>query len=272
MRGSLLVVACAWATLVLAATACRAQEGDAEGPKTGTYTPGRGFKVVSSDQGELNIRLYLYLRYLNQLGLDPTYTNSFGTTVPIDRRQDIQFQKVVVYFYGWLMSPKFRYMAYIWTSNTSQGRGAQVVVGGNLNYIIDEHLTVGGGIDALPGVRTTEGNFPYWLTDDNRLISTEYFRPSYTMGIWAKGAVVDRVSYHVMLGNNMSQLGVDAGQLDDKLATVAASLVWLPSTGEFGPQGGLGDFADRGAVVALLREQAGGLAGQLLAPGTHRSR
>src|SRR3954465_7292328 len=34
----------------------------------------------------------------------------------------------------------------------------------------------------------------------------------------------------------------------------------------------LGDLADRGAVVALLREQPRGLPGQLLAPGAHRLR
>ena len=51
------------------------------------------------------------------------------------------------------MSPKFRYLAYAWTSNTSQGLTSQVVLGGNLNYTVNPHLTVGGGIDALPGVR-----------------------------------------------------------------------------------------------------------------------
>ena len=37
-----------------------------------------------------------------------------------------------------------------------------------------------------------------------------------------------------MLGNNMSTLGVDAGQIDNKLNTVAGALVFLPTTGEYG--------------------------------------
>jgi len=57
---------------------------------------------------------------------------------------------------------------------------------------------LGGGIGALPGVRATEGNFPFWLTVDNRLMADEFFRPSYTMGIWAKGKAADRLSYHFM--------------------------------------------------------------------------
>ena len=46
---------------------------------------------------------------------------------------------------------------------------------------------------------------------DNRTIGDEFFRPSYTTGVWAKGQIVDSLVYYVMLGNNLSQLGVDAG-------------------------------------------------------------
>jgi hypothetical protein len=231
------------AILIFTATSALAQEsGDGAKETFGSYEPNAGFKLASTDKGDLSLRIYTYVRYLNQLGLDETYTDAFGNTTTLDRRHDIQFQKVTIYFQGWLMSQKFRYLAYVWTSNTSMGLGAQVVVGGNLNYNVNPYLTVGGGIDALPGVRATEGNFPFWLTADNRLIADEFFRPSYTQGIWARGMVVDRLSYRVMLGNNLSQLGVDAGQLDDGLNTVAAALIWLPTTGEFGTRGGFGDF------------------------------
>ena len=62
------------------------------------------------------------------------------------------------------------------------------MVAGNLTYTFNPHLTVGGGINSLPGVRTTEGTFPYWLGVDSRHIADEYFRPSYTTGLWARGA------------------------------------------------------------------------------------
>jgi hypothetical protein len=218
----------------------------------GTYTPGTGFKVANGDKGDLNITIYGYVRYLNQLGLDSTYTDAFGNTRTLDRRQDIQLQKVNIQFLGWLMSPKFRYLAYVWTSNVSMGLGAQVVVGGNLQYNANTHVAVGGGIAALPGVRATEGNFPFWLTVDNRLLADEFFRPSYTTGIWAKGQVVDGLSYHVMLGNNLSQLGVDAGQLDNGLNTLSMALVWLPTTGEYGPRGDFGDFEHHEKLATRL--------------------
>lgn len=236
--------------LVLAGTPAPASAQ--KGPQFGNYTPNRGFRLADTDQGTLNFRIYTYVRYLNQQGLDETYTDSFGTTKDVDRRHDIMLQKVNIQFNGWLFDPRFKYLSYVWTSNTSQGLGAQVVVGGNLNYEFDSRLTLGGGVDGLPGVRATEGNFPFWLTVDNRLLAAEYFRPSYTMGVWIKGEIAEGLTYKAMLGNNLSQLGVDAGQLDDKLNTWSTSLVWYPTTGEFGTAGGFGDFDDHREVATRV--------------------
>jgi hypothetical protein len=210
----------------------------------GSYKPNAGFKIVNTEYGDLNFKVYSYIRYLNQLALNATYTDSFGQTNAIDRRQDIQLNKVNIQFLGWLLNPKFRYLFYVWTNNTAQGLGAQVVVAGNLTYAFSTHFTLGGGVNSLPGVRSTEGSFPFWLTLDNRLIADEFFRPSYTMGVWAKGEVVKKLNYNVMLGNNLSQLGVDAGQLDDGINTFSAALTYFPTTGEYGLNSNFGDFED----------------------------
>jgi hypothetical protein len=242
----LLPVVWALALVLVGRSPVAAQTADtlAKGGKKGfgTYTPGTGFKIADTEHGDLNFKLFTYLRYLNQLGTDDSYTDAFGNTKPVQRRQDIQLQKINVQFLGWLLSPKFRYLAYVWTSNTSLGQVSQVVVGGNLQYRFNEHITLGAGIASLPGVRSTEGNFPYWLSVDNRLTADEFFRPSYTTGLWAKGAVVQGLDYYVMVGNNLSQFGVDAGQMDNSMDTWAFSLNWKPTTGEFGKTGGFGDF------------------------------
>jgi Protein of unknown function (DUF3011) len=144
----------------------------------GRYSPTDGFKVADTEYGDLNIRLFTYLRYLNQRFVDDRYINAFGQITNIQRRQDFQLNKMQVYFFGWLLSKKFRYTSYVWTSNTSLGQTTQVVVAGNLSYRFNDYLTLGGGISALPGVRSTSGSFPYWLSVDSRLIADEYFRPS----------------------------------------------------------------------------------------------
>ena len=160
------------------------------------YIPGRGFKLLKEDWGDVNFKLYSYIRYLNQLALEDSFTNSFDKTSLIKKRQDIQVNKMLVYFFGWLLDSNFRYLAYIWTSNVSQGQLAQVVVAGNLTYKFSEHFNIGVGIGSLPGTRSTSGNFPFWLGADNRLISDEFFRPSYTTGIWANGIITNGLHYY----------------------------------------------------------------------------
>jgi hypothetical protein len=91
-------------------------------------------------------------------------------------------------------------------------------------------------------VRSTEGQFPYWLGIDDRLIADEFFRGSYTTGFWLKGELSTKLKYMAMLANNLSTLGVSASQLDNKLETTSFMLQWLPSTGEFGLYGTFGDF------------------------------
>lgn len=219
----------------------------------GTYKPNAGFRLATTDKGVINFRIYAYLRYLNQTGLEDSYTDAFGDTTHLDLRQDLQVNKVNIQFNGWLLDPRFRYLFYIWTNNTAQGQGAQVVVAGNLQYRFYDFLNVGGGINALPSTRTTSGNFPFWLTVDNRLAAEEFFRGSYTTGIWANGRFAKKFDYQVMLGNNLSQLGIDAGQLDAKFNTLSGMIAWMPTTGEYGlPNNNLGDFENHQKVATRI--------------------
>lgn len=218
----------------------------------GSFRPGAGFLLARSDQGELRFKLFSYVRYLNHSGLNDSYTNAFGRTTELNHRNDLQLNKVNVQFMGWLRNRRFRYLAYVWTNNTAQGLGAQVIVGGNLTYKVHDRVTFGGGVNALPGVRSTEGNFPYWLPLDNRLIAEEFFRPSYTMGLWARGDLMRGVDYQLMIGNNLSQLGIDAGQLDDEMNTFSGCIGWNPTTGEFGKPDVFGDFYPHQQVATRI--------------------
>lgn len=218
--------------------------------KWGAYAPNLGFKVANTDYGDLSVSIYSYARYLNQLGLDPHYTDAFGNLKSVQQRQDFQLQKVQIKFLGWVLDPKFRYFLYAWTSNASQGLGAQVVLAGNLNYSFNKRFSVGAGIRSLPGTRSVEGNFPFWLGVDTRLIADEFFRPSYTSGVWAWGQITKKLDYIAMIGNNLSTLGVSAAQLDKGFNTISTALIWKPSTGEFGP--GFGDFENHEKLATRL--------------------
>lgn len=210
----------------------------------GRYTPNLGFRLANTEYGDLNVSIYTYVRYLNQLGLNESYTDAFGNTKNVQNRQDIQLLKLQIKFLGWMLNPKLRYFLYAWTSNANQGQGAQVVLAGNLQYTFNKYITLGGGIRSLPGTRSVEGNFPFWMNVDSRHIADEFMRPSYTSGVWATGELAKRLKYQAMLGNNMSTLGVPASRLDNGLNTFSSALIWFP-TGDFekGFSGqGWGDF------------------------------
>jgi hypothetical protein len=204
------------------------------------HQPGRGFSIIERKEGSLVFSAYASVRYLNQAGLDDSYIDYFGRRSIIKKRNDIQFQKVMLYFKGWLFDPKFRYLFYVWTSNTSQGQAAQVVVAGNLQYQINKYLDLGVGIGGLPTNRSLIGNFPAWLRQDTRTLAEEFFRGSFTTGIWLQGELAKGLFYKTMLGNNLSQLGIDAGQLDKKFDSWSTALWW--TNNNYGRMQPYGDF------------------------------
>jgi hypothetical protein len=217
---------------------------DEEGRRIGDFTAGgAGFRVADTDFGTFNFSIWAYARYLNQESLDETYTDSFGRTKTLDLRNDLQLNKVNLYFKGWIYDPKFSYMFFVWTQNAQMGDGAQLVLGGGLDYSFKQQLNVGAGVTQNPGTRSLRGTFPYWHRVDTRMIADEYHRPSYTTGFYVYGNVFEDQSlqYKVVLGNNLSQLGVNAVQLDGDFNTLSASLNWSPQ-GEFGGRSGWGDF------------------------------
>ena len=216
------------------------------------HIPNAGFLLYDGDQGQIYFRLFTYARYLNQRNLNPTYVDAFGNTKTLQLRQDVQLQKFFAPFSGWFLTPKFRYYLYVWSSNPSQGDPAQVVGAGNISYNFNRYINAGFGITSLPTVRSTEGQFPYWLGVDDRLIADEFFRGSYTSGAWVKGEIATKFKYQAMIANNLSTLGVSAAQIDNKFNTQSYMLQWLPTTGEFGLYGTFGDYDNHEKVAMRL--------------------
>ncbi len=218
----------------------------------GAYDAGDGFVLVRGKDGEVDLRLIAYARYLNQTGLDRSYTDSFGRTTQLNLRQDVQWNKVNLSFKGWLLDPNFNYRVWVWTQQPAQGEGAQVVVGGHVGYHFSDYFSVSAGIAPLPSTRSTNWTYPLWLKMDNRTIADEFFRASYSQGIWADGKILDDLQYRVMIANNLSALGVAASQLDAQFNTLSGALWWMPTTGEFGLGTGFGDYEGHKDIATLL--------------------
>ena len=211
-----------------------------------------GFVLARGPNGEVDFSTKGYIRYLNQLDLNRFYTDAFGRTFELDRRQDIQLNRLQFILHGWLFDERFRYFWYAWTQNVSQGDPAQVVVGGNISYQFADALKTTAGIFSLPTTRSTAQSFPNWLRIDHRSMADEFFRGSYIQGYMAEGELTEKLDYKVALAGNLSALGVSASQMDNCLCTGSGMLYWMPTTGEFGPGKGFGDYEEHEKLATLL--------------------
>ena len=216
------------------------------------YEEPLGFVLVRGPNGEVDFSTKGYIRYLNQMNLDSFYTDAFGRTTELDLRQDIQLNRLQVILHGWLFDERFRYFWYAWTQNVSQGDPAQVVVGGNISYQFADWFKGTAGIFSLPTTRSTTQSFPNWLRIDHRGMADEYFRGSYVQGYMAEGELTEKLDYKVALAGNLSALGVSASQMDNCLCTGSGMLYWMPTTGEFGPGKGFGDYEEHEKLATLL--------------------
>ncbi len=230
----------------------RADSTRPRAPKTdttelyGAIDPGEGITVAKTDKGTLAVSIYSLWRYLNQLPVNTSYTTHLGVEHVIDTRNDFQWHRVLLTFKGWIYLPKLNYAVTVWTVNST----AQVAVVGNFSYDFSKAFVLSGGINGLPGTRSLLGSHPYWIGTD-RFMADEFFRPGFTSGVWASGEPVPKLFYRAMVGNSITQIGVTAGQLTRNLAT-SASVWWLPTTGEFGPRGGFGDYEHHDTLAVRI--------------------
>jgi len=64
------------------------------------YIPNAGFRLYEGEKGQIYMRLFTYVRYLNQKGLDSSYTDYFGKTHTVKQREDVQLNKFFLTFSG----------------------------------------------------------------------------------------------------------------------------------------------------------------------------
>ena len=204
----------------------------------GEFTPGKGFDIVRTSFGRLNISIYAMARYLNQLPGSQVYQDHLGRDIPITGRNDIYWHRAMIWFSGWLGTPKLKYNAAVWTIFTTQ----QTLIYGQIQYDLSKHLRFNVGVGPNLCVRSMQGPFPFYSSTD-RTMAEDALRGGFTNGFWITGEVVPKLYYTVMLGNNLSTLGIQAGQLTRNMSK-SISMWWMPTTGEFGPRGGLGDFEE----------------------------
>jgi hypothetical protein len=142
----------------------------------------------------------------------------------------------MVWLTGFFYVPKFRYNITLWSLPTTQ----QTLLFGNLQYRFSPAAILGVGIAPNLTARSMQGSWPFWASSD-RQMAEDFFRGGFSSGVFLTGMPADRFFYTLSINSNISQLGVTASN-DTRDMSYTASVVWRPTTGEFGPRAGLGDL------------------------------
>ena len=202
----------------------------------GEFTPGKGFQLIQSDYGSLNLSLYGMARWVNQMPAEGTWSDHRDSLRVFDGRNDIYWHRAMIWLTGFLGTPKLTYMATVWTVTTTQ----QTLVYGNIMYSFNKYVKAGIGIVPNNCIRSLQGSFPFFTSTD-RTMGEEALRGGFTNGIFLMGEIMPSLRYSMVLGNNLSILGVKASNLTRHFSK-SISLSWMPTTAEFGPRGGNGDL------------------------------
>jgi hypothetical protein len=109
-----------------------------------------------------------------------------------------------------------------------------------MQYKVNQNFKFGIGVGPNLCIRSLQGSFPFYSSTD-RTMGEDALRGGFTHGVWMTGEIVPRLNYTVMLGNNLSTLGIQASKLTRDLSK-SVSVWWTPTTGEYGPRGGIGDL------------------------------
>jgi hypothetical protein len=212
----------------------------------GSHDGGKGFTVAKTDVGELNISGYVLGRWIDQEPDELTYTDHLGREQLIDPRNDIQFHRMMLFMRGWLLTPKLRYDLTSWAVLST---GQATLIGG-ISYEFNKAVTVGVGMQRNQGTQTMHFNHPYWFSSD-RVMADEFFRPGFSSSVYVMGEPTPGFRYVAVVSPTLSQLGVNAKQLTrDYIGSM--SLWWMPTTKEFGPKEGFGDFENHQRVATLF--------------------
>lgn len=194
-----------------------------------------GFLLVESPDPErvpfqLKFNLFNQFRYLNQNLDESTFTDHLGNVYPVDARNDINMNRNLYYFGGYVFDQRMIYNIIIWSSNSV----ATVIQGGYIGYQFDEAFTLYGGYWGIPGSRSNTRDFMF-LTGVERSMADSFFRPGFTQGIWCEGKAADDLYYVGYIGNSMNTLNVSTSKVDKNF--IYAGSAWWEPLGDYAPPG-----------------------------------
>jgi hypothetical protein len=202
-----------------------------EEPKGGFYNDGIVIWQTGDDAPvpfQLKFTNTTQVRYLNTLSANDTFTDHLGVVREVHKRNDITVNRSMFVFNGYVFDKRARYNLTVWTS----AGAASIVVAGNIGWQFNKALTITGGYTGVPGSRSLVNTFPFFTATD-RTLADNFFRPSFTQGVWANGEPLKNVHYLAFVGNGLNTLNISATKIDTNL--LVSGSVWWEPLGAYGP-------------------------------------
>jgi len=171
----------------------------------GEFTPARGFDIIKTQRGTLNISMYGLFRSLSQFPANQTYTDHLGRTRSVAARNDINWHRTFVWLTGFFYDPRFRYNISLWSLPTTE----QTLLFGNLQYRLKRPITLGVGVGPNLTNRSLQGSWPFWAGSDRQMME-EALRGGFASAFWITGQPTERFAYTASINRSLSQRELDA--------------------------------------------------------------
>jgi hypothetical protein len=194
---------------------------------------------------------FMQLRWLEFARGTTEWTNAAGTTLPVRNLDVFSLNRYLLSFTGHVVDERLLYaLAIFGTSNPGIQSG--VVPIGMVGWKFGPEAILGGGMTIVPGTREwVDSNS--WSVGVDRSMANTFFRPGYSPGVLALGALFeDRFHYQAGIWNAID--GSAGGVLRRGTSMAFAGNVWWEPLAPFGL--GFGDMEHHDEAV--LRVGASG--------------
>ena len=182
---------------------------------------------------ELRVQARLQFRYTGFKRDQATFSNqgdgNRGGPIRIGNRNDFEIERGRLIFKGFMFDPNLKYFINLDTDTDENHRF--VVHDFWVYYEFSEAFSLNVGKAMVPGCRDWLNVAPLTHLAD-RSMATAFFRPSRTIGVWAKGRLAEDTHYHTMVGNGFNTTDRTPDEVDNRF--VYSLSTWWEPLGDLG--------------------------------------
>lgn len=168
--------------------------------------------------GRLQFRYSLFERVTDE------WIDGVGTARPIQNRSDFEIERARLTFSGYALSPALQY--FINLDGDTDDNHSIVLHDMWFNYVFNRYFNLHIGKAMVPGSRD-------WLNGSTRTrfvdrsLTTTFFRPDRSIGIFSTGEPLDNWYYEVQIANGIATSDLEFGEVDKNFA-FSGTTFWDP--------------------------------------------